>query len=217
MSRSEAGGGLRRLLGEPVRFDARVVVITVFSTLALLAVEYHPALHELRWQVALWLLAPIAIILAFRDDPRDYGLTLGDWRAGIVLTLIACAAMTPVLLWLGGADGAMRTYYEGEGLAGGTMSLVGFNLVQLFAWEFLFRGWLLFGYGRSFGANAMWLQGVPFAFAHVGKPEIETLSTIFGGFAFAWIAWRTRSMIWPWVIHAYIATFVVLVASGVIG
>ena len=58
----------------------------------------------------------------------------------------------------------------------------------------------------EFGAEALWLQAVPFAIAHIGKPEIETLSTIFGGFAFGWVAWRTRSFVYPFLIHWYIAT-----------
>ena len=51
----------------------------------------------------------------------------------------------------------------------------------------------------------------------LGKPEIETLSTIFGGFAFGWIAWRTRSVVWPALVHLYIATLIVFVASGAVG
>lgn len=198
------------------RLDARVAVITVASTLVLLAVEYHPRLADLPWQLVLYLGLPLAAILAFRDDPREYGLTLGDWRAGLALTALAIAAMAPVLWWLGTAEGAMRHYYATD-LSGGLWGLLGGNALGLFAWEFLFRGWLLFGYGRRFGPDAMWLQAVPFAFAHAGKPEIETLSTIFGGFAFAWVAWRTRSMVWPWLIHTFVATFIVLVASGVFG
>jgi uncharacterized protein len=52
---------------------------------------------------------------------------------------------------------------------------------------------------------------------HIGKPEIETLSTIFGGFAFGWIAYRTRSFLYPFLIHWYIFTLIVLVSSGTIG
>jgi membrane protease YdiL (CAAX protease family) len=63
----------------------------------------------------------------------------------------------------------------------------------------------------------LWLQAVPFVIAHIGKPEVETLSTIFGGFAFGWVAWRTRSFVYPFLIHWYIATFTILVAGGALG
>ena len=43
--------------------------------------------------------------------------------------------------------------------------------LQMFAWEFLFRGFLLFALADLFGPYAMWIQTVPFAMAHFGKPE----------------------------------------------
>jgi membrane protease YdiL (CAAX protease family) len=91
------------------------------------------------------------------------------------------------------------------------------TLLDLFGWEFLFRGWLLFGYARRFGADGLWLQAVPFALAHVGKPELETLSTIFGGFAFGWVAWRTKSFVYPLIIHWFIASFIIAVTAGLLG
>jgi len=47
--------------------------------------------------------------------------------------------------------------------------------IDLFAWEFFFRGWLLWGLGRKYGTDAIWLQIIPFALMHVWKPEIEQL------------------------------------------
>lgn len=102
----------------------------------------------------------------------------------------------------------MRSYYEGF-----TAYLPWTTFLELFGWEFMFRGWILFGYARKFGPEAIWLQAVPFALAHIGKPQIETFSTIFGGFAFGWIAWRTKSFLYPFFIHWYIYTLVVLVAT----
>ena len=91
------------------------------------------------------------------------------------------------------------------------------TFLDLIGWEFFFRGFLLFTYARRFGADALWLQAVPFALAHIGKPSIETLSTIFGGFAFGWLAYRTRSFLYPFLVHWFISTFVILVAAGAVG
>jgi membrane protease YdiL (CAAX protease family) len=90
------------------------------------------------------------------------------------------------------------------------------TLLDLFGWEFFFRGWILFTYARKFGPEALWLHAVPFALAHIGKPEVETLSTIFGGFAFGWVAWRTKSFFYPFLIHWFIGTFIIIVAAGAI-
>jgi hypothetical protein len=78
------------------------------------------------------------------------------------------------------------------------------------------RGRTVLPRARKFGAEALWLQAVPFALMHNGKPELETLSTIFGGFAFGWIAYRTNSFVWPFLIHWFIATFIIVVAAGLI-
>jgi membrane protease YdiL (CAAX protease family) len=149
--------------------------------------------------------------LVFRENPRAYGFTLGDWKAGLVLTLVGILLMAPVLWYLGKRDPGMAGYYKPlvDGLPWTTF-------LDLIGWEFFFRGWILFGYARKFGPEALWLQAVPFALAHISKPEVETLSTIFGGFVFGWIAWRTRSFLYPFLIHWFIATFIILFAANVI-
>ena len=151
-------------------------------------------------------------MLVFRENPRNYGFTLGDWKAGIVITLGAIALISPVLWFVARENTSMQDYYKSM-----SAGLPWSTLLDLFGWEFLFRGWLLFGYTRQFGANGIWLQAVPFALAHISKPELETLSTIFGGFAFGWMAWRTRSFFYPLLIHWFVATFTIIVAAGIIG
>jgi membrane protease YdiL (CAAX protease family) len=203
-----------RSLFLPLRFDWKVVTITIVSTLLLIAYSYHQITpSDGLNQTILFLLIPLAfIIFVFRESPSDYGLTLGDWRAGLVITLGGIILMTPVIWFLAKLDPSAQSYYKDM-----TAGLPWNTFFQIFGWEFLFRGWITFGYVRKFGPDALWLQAVPFALLHIGKPEIETLSTIFGGFAFGWIAYRTRSFLYPFLIHWYIFTLIVLVASGTLG
>jgi len=199
------------------RFDAKIVTITIISTL-LLMVDYYHALTPLKAldRTLLYLAAPLlVIVLCFRQSPAEYGFRLGDWKAGLAFTFGAIAVMTPILWLLLRGDTSMRSYYAP--LLNGAIPLPLLTFLELFGWEFLFRGWLLFGYERKFGGDALWLQAVPFALAHIGKPEVETLSTIFGGFAFGWLAWRTRSFLYPFLIHWYIFTLVALLAGGAFG
>lgn len=205
---------MKFLLGEKLEFDWKVITITVVSTL-LLMVDYYHKLTSQKYidRVILYMVIPLLIILLlFRENPRDYGFGLGDWKAGLILAGIGILFMAPIIYSLGRGDESMQKYYE-RFLAG----LPWTTFLDLIGWEFLFRGWVLFGYARKFGPEALWLQAVPFAVAHIGKPEVETLSTIFGGFAFGWIAWRTRSFVWPFLIHWFILTFIVLVAAGTFG
>ncbi|MDX9992031.1 MAG: CPBP family intramembrane glutamic endopeptidase [Anaerolineales bacterium] len=199
------------------RFDWKIVTITVVSTLLLMVDSYHHLLPEKAYdRTLLYLVVPLLIIVfIFRESPADYGFRLGDWKAGLLITLAAVSGMTLVLWLLLRGDTSMKEYYAS--LLDGPIPLPLYTFLELIGWEFIFRGWILFGYARKFGPEALWLQAVPFALAHIGKPELETLSTIFGGFAFGWIAWRTRSFIYPFLIHWYIFTLVALLAGGFFG
>ena len=201
---------MKYLLGEKLNFDWKVVTVTIVSTLLLMMDHYHKFTAHKYWdRVILYLVIPLLIILIlFRENPGEYGFSLGDWKLGLTYTSLGILFMAPVIYYLGSGDAAMKTYYE-KFLPG----LPWTTFLDLIGWEFFFRGWILFAYARKFGHEALWLQAVPFAIAHISKPEIETLSTIFGGFAFGWVAYRTRSFVWPFLIHWFIATFVILVAA----
>jgi membrane protease YdiL (CAAX protease family) len=204
---------MNQLFGEKLKFDWRIVSITILSTLLLMVDYYHRLTPYYYWdRVILYLFIPLFVILVFfREHPGEYGFSLGDWKTGLLLTALGILLMAPVIYYLGSGDPSMQEYYKPL-----TKGLPWTTFLDLIGWEFLFRGWILFGYARKFGAEALWLQAVPFALMHNGKPEIETLSTIFGGFAFGWVAWRTKSFVWPFLIHWFIATFIIIVAAGVI-
>jgi len=201
---------VKTLLGERFRFDWKIVTVIILSTLLLIVDSYHSFTPAKMYDgIILYLIVPLlCIVLLFRDDPRQYGFSLGDWKAGILLTMIGIVIMA-VVLWLVARDPSMQSFYysQAAGLPWNTF-------LDLFGWEFLFRGFILFAFARKFGAEALWLQAVPFALMHIGKPEIETLS---GGFAFGWVAYRTRSFVYPFLIHWFVASFTIMVAAGWIG
>jgi membrane protease YdiL (CAAX protease family) len=203
----------RRVIGEPLSFDWKVVGATVAATLLLMVDAYHRlTINKGYDRLILYLIVPLVIIfIAFRENPTAYGFSLGDWKLGLVLTVASIVLIAPVL-WFVARGGAMKTYYESQ-----VSGLPWNTFIDLFGWEFFFRGFILFAYARKMGANALWLQAVPFALAHVGKPEVEALSTIFGGFIFGWIAYRTRSFLYPFLIHWFVASFTIVMAAGLFG
>jgi membrane protease YdiL (CAAX protease family) len=204
---------MKYLLGEKLKFDWKIVTITVVSTILFMLDYYHNFTNYKYWdRVILYLFIPLLIIvLIFRENPREYGFSFGDWKLGLILTVLGIVIMAPVLWFLGANNPSMRSYYMHD-----AAGLPWTTFLDLIGWEFIFRGWILFGYARKFGPETIWLQAVPFALMHLGKPELETLSTIFGGFAFGWVAWRTKSFVYPFLIHWFIATFIILVAAGTI-
>ncbi|HUH96012.1 MAG TPA: CPBP family intramembrane glutamic endopeptidase [Anaerolineales bacterium] len=201
---------MKSLLGERLHFDWKIVTVIIVSTLSLLVDYYHRLTPDQGYQrTLLYLIVPlICIVVVFRDDPRHYGFTFGDWKSGLALTGLGVALMA-VVVWFVGREGAMQAYYRPwlSGLPWNTF-------LDLLGWEFFFRGFILFAFVRKFGADGLWLQAVPFALAHIGKPEVEALSTIFGGFAFGWVAYRTRSFVYPFLLHWFVASFTILVAAG---
>ena len=119
-----------------------------------------------------------------------------------------------IILWFIARTPAMQAYYDARAPRE-TLRLIYLTGVDLFGWEFIWRGFMLFGLARILGPGpAILIQAVPFAFMHLGKPEIETLSTIFGGIGFGFIAWQSQSFVYPWLIHWFIASFTMLIATG---
>ena len=210
-----SAGLLRRIFPERVLINREQAVVTVTSTLLLIIDDYRrltPFYYLDR--LLLYLVIPLVVIVLFqRRRPAEYGFGWGDWRIGLILTAAGIVLMTPVILYLAFRVPAMQSYYQ----HGNDWWIIGKIGLDLIGWEFIFRGWILFSYAKKYGPDALWLQAVPFALAHLGKPELETLSTIFGGFAFGWIAWRTRSFVYPLLIHWYIAVLISAASSGLLG
>ena len=199
-----------------LRMDWRAAVAVVVSTLLLTVDEYHVLWgNVLLMRTILYLIIPLLLILLlFRESPARYGFRLGDWKAGLLLTLTGCAGLAVTMLFVARTS-AFRAYYDVAPRSGLPFWLA--DGVELLGWEFFFRGFLLFALYRACGPLALLLQAVPFTMAHFGKPELETLSCIFGGTAYGYVAWRTRSFIYPFLIHWFLAVFTALVASGRLG
>jgi len=202
----------RKINSSIPKIDWRIALITILSTLIIIfAYSYSFTPFRYLERLAEYTIIPLVVILlVFRESPADYGLRLGNWKAGLIITAAAMIVIAPIIYWAVKTNPGLQMYYS----APLTPFFVIPILVEMIGWEFICRGFLLFGYERKFGANALWLQAVPFALSHLGKPSLETFSTIFGGFAFGWVAWRTRSILYPFLIHSFVAIFTILVASG---
>jgi uncharacterized protein len=202
------------LRGKQLEIDWKIAILTIASTLLIIADYYFNfTAGNYLDSIVLYIVIPVGItVFIFKESPKSYGLRIGDWKAGLLITVIGILLMAPVLWYLGTHQDAMQRYYHIQ--PGGLIWKKG---LEMLGWEYLFRGWLLFGYARKYGPDALWLQAVPFAIAHLGKPAVETFSTIFGGFVFGWVAWRTKSFLYPFIIHWFVGTFVILIASGAWG
>ncbi len=158
---------------------------------------------------------PLAlIVLVLRDRPGRYGLRPGDWRAGVAIALAGCAVMTPVVLALVRLP-AFAGYYAPQ--AASPLDVLLTTALEVVPGEFFYRGFLLFALLRVVGPIGVVIATLPFAFVHLGKPEIETLSTLGGGLLYGWLDWRTGSVLWSGLAHTWILALAVLAAGAVGG
>jgi membrane protease YdiL (CAAX protease family) len=75
-------------------------------------------------------------------------------------------------------------------------------LLYFAGWEFLWRGYMLFGLRRHMGDGAAVLaQMLPFVLLHFGKPPAETFGAVAAGVVLGALALRTRSFWYGAAVH----------------
>jgi membrane protease YdiL (CAAX protease family) len=180
------------------------------------------------FNIALLLLpALLLILLGLRRDVAEFGFQSGELRGGVIAALIGFALFVPVLL-LVAPQPAFQSYYlrnllaesgvvtnftwQGNQIVGGTIDwgrLAFHELVlgmYMLAWEWFFRGFLLFGARRAFPTwAAALIQAVLFCALHWGKPPIEVASSLPGGLILAAAAIRFQSFLPCFLIHFLIS------------
>ena len=145
------------------------------------------------------------LLFLFKRRPAAIGLGAGDWRLALGVT----AAYLPLVIvgtWIlsDGLDFQLqyphfRPAVDDWGIFATYEVLF---LLYWIGWEYLWRGFVLFGTVHTFGIYAVFVQAMPFAILHVDKPLPEALLSLLGGVALGALVWRCRSF---WVavpIHA---------------
>jgi len=182
-------------------YDLNLIAVVSISTLVLVLEYYYPLniSFSRATELIYWLLVPLAAgWLLFRDKSWDYGIRIGHWKSSLVMTLVCLAAMAPILYGVSEMP-EFRSYYHKSAIDWPKLLLD--KALYYFAWEFLFRGYMLFGLEKSIGRSAIFVQAIPFVLLHLEKPFLETLFCIPGGFVFGYVAYRTRSFLPCFIIH----------------
>jgi membrane protease YdiL (CAAX protease family) len=204
-----------------LRLPLRETVVVLVTTFVLLIDYYHPW-WLLNWpigpdlslglqRITLFGVVPLLTLLLLGVRPGDYGLRIGAWQIGLAVTAGLAALATPIILLVARLP-EFDLYYS-RAASDLPAALLG-NAVDVGAAEFLFRGFLMWTLIHVAGPLGVVLATFPFVFTHLGKPELETLSTFFGGLGFGWIAWRTRSVVYGALLHAYLISLIVILTSG---
>lgn len=151
-----------------------------------------------------FILGILIIKFGLRDKLSDFGLQIGDVKIGLMISLIFLSVMI-VLIWFVSAtpDFALKYPHLSSAKSDWNTLLIyeAGMLLYMFAWEFIWRGFMLFGLEKKFGGYAVLMQMIPFVILHNGKPFLETFGAIFGGIALGILALRTRSIYYCVVTH----------------
>jgi membrane protease YdiL (CAAX protease family) len=220
------------------RLDAGGAAVPLVAALLFLACEYHgeprhapalllrhagalaPVASHLWWfgATALFLGAgPLLALRLLREPAAEYGLGPGRWRQGLLLGGALLAFMVPVVLVAARFPAFARRYPLAPAAATGWPLFAAYEAgyaLYFVGWELAFRSFLLFGLYRRIGLLAVYVQALPFAILHVGKPEAEALGSLLAGVALGYLALRTRSFWWGALLHAAVAFTMDLAAAG---
>ncbi len=148
---------------------------------------------------------PVIVIKSLlRENVKDFGVKFGDWRLGLKISLLFLTLMLPIVWFASASSEFVSKYPHLLSLREIWSKFIIYEiamLIYMFAWEFIWRGFLLFGLEAKFGYYAVFIQMIPFVILHNGKPLPETLGAILGGIALGILAFRTRSFIYGVVVH----------------
>lgn len=163
-----------------------------------------------------FILGIVIIKFGLKEKLSDYGLKFGDIKTGLTISIIFLAVMI-ILIWFVSATPAFAEKYPHLSSAKSNWNTLliyeAGMLLYMFAWEFIWRGFMLFGLEKKFGGYAVLMQMIPFVILHNGKPFLETFGAIFGGIALGILALRTRSIYYCVLTHIGVMFSIDIISS----
>ncbi|MBP3558587.1 MAG: CPBP family intramembrane metalloprotease [Thermoguttaceae bacterium] len=154
---------------------------------------------------------PMLIVkFVFREKLSDYGVCWGE-RKRTILSFLTLAPIFFAVGWASGLGDSGRAFYTvypynpAAGVSWNALILhsISYFCLYYFAWEFMFRGFLLRGLAPTTGfSTAIWIQVVISTALHFGHPASETFGCVAGGLLWGFFALRTRSIFAGWGQHA---------------
>ena len=143
-----------------------------------------------------FLIPVLVLVVGFRRKLTEIGLGLGDWKPALLVFSI----YVPIVLigtWVlsdGRSFQLEYPHYRGA-VDSWSVFMIYHALFLLYwiGWEYLWRGFMLFGTAHTFGLHAIFIQAVPYALLHMNKPTSELFLSLLGGIALGAVVWRCRS------------------------
>ena len=160
--------------------------------------------------VGYFLLPLIAVKLIFKESLQNYGLTFKNAIKDYRIYLIMIAFMIPLVLAIS-FNPSFQAKYPFYQIAPNQPLTPQFflweieYLIQFFAVEFFFRGFLLHGLKHRFGYYAVFIMTIPYCMIHFGKPMAETLAAIVAGVVLGTLSLKSKNIYLGFLIHISVA------------
>lgn len=169
--------------------------------------------HYLYWaisSVVFYLALPVIVILFyFKEDLSDYGWKRQNFFGYYKIYLIALLIILP-LVFLASFSSSFRETYPfyvpaRDELFPKYFAWEFFYLIQFFALEFFFRGFMVHGLKKELGVLSVFIMTVPYCMIHFEKPLPECIGSIFAGIFLGLMSYKTQSVWMGSLMHAAVA------------
>ena len=148
---------------------------------------------------------PILIIRFFLlEKTKNYGLQIGEYKIGLTISLIFILVMFVSIWFFSSTPDFVSKYPHLLSVRNDWSRFLVYEigmLLYMISWEFMWRGYMLFGLKEKFGYYSVLIQMIPFVILHNGKPAPETFGAILGGIALGILALRTNSIYYCVITH----------------
>lgn len=162
------------------------------------------------FRTALRAALPIALILMLRERLRDFGLGLGNVKAGLRICGIFYLLYTPCFIALM-LNNSFRSFYAGSLRRYANWGeffdaqVIPF-IVLMSVGEFLYRGFVLHGIKKDYGPYpAVLVSLIPYVYLHWEKAPIEAFGSFPVGLALSYLSLRANSIWYGVILHTSIA------------
>jgi membrane protease YdiL (CAAX protease family) len=164
----------------------------------------------------LFVLSIIVIKFILGENLKDYGLQIGELKSGLIFSGVFLSVMV-IFIWFFSATNSFSEKYPhllSTRNNWDTFSAYEIGmLIYMISWEFIWRGFMLFGLKEKFGYYSVLIQMIPFVILHNGKPAAETFGAIAGGIALGILAFRTNSIIYCVITHSGVMFAIDLIST----
>ncbi len=154
--------------------------------------------------ITLFLLSILIIKFVLKEEIQEYGLRIGDYKAGLQFSAIFLVVMIMIIWFISAAPDFADKYPHLQSTKNSWKEFYIYEagmLLYMISWEFIWRGFMLFGLKEKFGYYSVLIQMIPFVILHNGKPIPETFGAIAGGIALGILAFRTNSIYYCIITH----------------